>query len=204
MLHFKKFFILFIFILINISAEAKVDPPNYDFKFNMLYPFFPNKDFSEVKKTYTYEKDGLISLGVMNDGDPPSTTKIYKLYLKHKTFRFPIFFQVSSQSQSQSQSQEKIIDFFVSLPSYFLHDPFLQDLQKELGNQNKYSNYNGSALYIWDESKLDKNTKFIYSSTCTITCFPLYFSGTSKDPQLKPAKAPSLIDLMANKNKQYE
>ncbi|MBF0299858.1 MAG: hypothetical protein HQK51_14120 [Oligoflexia bacterium] len=181
---------MIIIIISNTITYAKVDAPNYDFKFKMLYPFFPKKDFSEVKKMY--EKNGLISLGVaVGTGTGTGANEnvvIYKVYLKHQTFRFPIFFH---------EYQGKIVDFFVSLPSYFLHDPFLQDLQKEFGIQSKYSTLNGTSIYIWNESKADRDIKFVYGSTCTITCFPLYFAGTIKDEKSKPPGYTSLLDMMS-------
>jgi hypothetical protein len=66
-----------------------------------------------------------------------------------------------------------ILDFFAILPSYFLHDLFHQALINRLGKQSSYIKKETAALYIWKTS--DGLTHY-YQGTCTINCFPEFYS----------------------------
>jgi hypothetical protein len=143
----------FLAYLLSQNVFAKVDPPNYDFSFDKLKPYFPEKPLPEGKHEL-----------IKDNGD----YKIYKTDIAHIRYKFALFVQIKDK---------KITDFFARLPGYFLHDVFHQSLIKRYGDQNVYQKHEGSALYIWNKRN---DFEHIYSGTCTITCFPVFYSVTSK------------------------
>lgn len=71
------------------------------------------------------------------------------------------------------------MDFYAKLPSYFLHDIFLQSLVNRYGKQNSYVKKERSAVYIWNNIE---GNKHYYSGSCTITCFPVFYSVIALTP----------------------
>ena len=71
---------------------------------------------------------------------------------------------------------------FVRPPSYLLHDFFHQDLINKYGKQNEYTHENGSGYYYW----ATKNKDIYYQGSCTITCFPIFYSEVAKQSALPP------------------
>jgi len=148
-------YLAFILIFLNNSfTQAKVDPPNYDFSLNSLTIFKPGNLKSNLLKDPKYKKGKLYE----KNGE----FEIYRFEIIQLRYKFPIFVQFY---------QGKIIDYWAKLPSYFLHNIFLQSLQKRFGKHNSYFNKNSLSLYYW---KNIKNISIVYSGTCTITCFPVF------------------------------
>lgn len=140
-------------------VESKIEPPNYNFSLDQLAVFFPGTSVKELEEKVGEGELVKRSLGFV--------TKKY--FVAHIRYKFPVIV---------TENNEKVLDMYAVLPSYFLHDVFHQSLINRFGKQDSYKLYNGTALYSWkDKDKM----KIFYSSTCTITCFPLYFSVTTTD-----------------------
>lgn len=172
------------------DVQAKVDPPNYDFSLDSLSPFMPGQSLGELQKKYGKgTKMGEDGNGV-----------ITRFLVEQLRYKFPVLVQ----------SKADVIDnFYASLPTYFLHDVFHQSLINRLGMQDSYKKVEESAVYIW---KNNKGLTHVYSGTCTITCFPVYYAvypqgaaenllkkmsdqsnyGKFLDPKLKPEEVLAL------------
>lgn len=155
--YFRKlalfFGLAFVFNYIAPSL-AVITPPNYNFSLDTFADFAPGADLEGLKtkygKSFFMNEDGGI--------------KTYKFYVSHIRYKFPVIVQTTNG---------KVIDFFALLPTYFLHDVFHQSLINRIGKQDRYKKIEENALYIWNSKN---GIKHIYSGTCTITCFPLYYS----------------------------
>lgn len=135
------------------SGLAAVDPPNYNFSLDQLAAFSPRKTISAIDSQFKQE---II--------DSKSETQVLKYNISYLRYKFPVFVQAHNNV---------ITDNFVRLPSYFLHDVFHQSLINRLGPQTLYKKEEESATYIWSNIN---GIKHIYHSTCTITCFPVYYA----------------------------
>lgn len=136
------------------ELSAKVAPPNYDFSLDNLQKFMPGGKLEQIEKEFGkgeffYRK---------------GKYKVLKYYVEHIRYRFPIFVQFRD---------DQVIDFHASLPTYFLHDVFHRSIIKRMGKQDKFFNSSEHSVYIWNNAN---GNQIVYSSTCTITCFPLYYS----------------------------
>ena len=149
----KLYSVLFL-ILISLSVNSKVEPPNYNFSVDKFIPFMPGQLIEPLLKK---QKATLIS--------STRDSKIYKFYIEHIRYRFALMVQVKDS---------KITDFHARLPHYFLHDIFHQSLINRYGPQDEYKKSEESALYLW---KNKKNISHLYSGTCTITCFPIFYAA---------------------------
>lgn len=169
----KLFIILPCLIIMFQPLNAKVEAPNYNFSLNALDDFFPDKPISALEskhgKPETMSEDGGI--------------KTLKYYVAHIRYKFPVIVQVKDGV---------IVDFFARLPSYFLHDLFFQSLVNRYGKQTTYKKTGEEAFYTWDKKPL----KHVYSASCTITCFPIFYavekendSTTSLLQKMKKANA---------------
>ncbi len=136
-----------------------MEAPNYDFSLDTLSLFFPGSSLKSIKEKY--------GEGDMVKNGAGLITR--KFYVSHIRYKFPVVVSVVD---------DKIVDMYAVLPSYFLHDVFHQSLINRFGKQDNYKLYNGTALYLWNNKN---NMKLYYSSTCTLTCFPLYFSAVNAD-----------------------
>jgi hypothetical protein len=152
----------------NQPLNAMVEAPNYDFSLNTLEDFFPTKNIAEVEKKY--------GKGEQINSQRGMKTVRYKV--EHLRYKFPVLVQ---------EKDGNINDFFARLPSYFLHDIFLQSLVNKLGKQNTYKRVEEEAFYVWKANGL----KHVYSAACTITCFPIFYSVESDG-----TKAPSILSQM--------
>lgn len=132
---------------------AKVESPNYNFSIDTLSEFFPGKNSKDLEAKYGKSE-------LMNDLQGNQTLKFYVAHLRYK---FPVLVQVK---------EGVVLDFFARLPSYFLHDIFLQSLVTRLGKQSSYKKVGEEAFYTWEANSM----KHIYSAACTITCFPIFYS----------------------------
>ncbi|GAB4018568.1 MAG: hypothetical protein Fur0010_19850 [Bdellovibrio sp.] len=149
-----KIILLYLSIFI---CFGKVDPPNYDFSLDTLKDFYPGAELSAIES-----KHGKAEFVRENKG-----VKIYKFYVAHIRYKFPVFVQINNN---------QVIDFLARLPSYFLHDVFHQSLINRFGKQDLYFKRDNQAVYVWN----DKNgMRITYEGACTITCFPVYLTGVA-------------------------
>lgn len=136
---------------------SKVVPPQSAFEFQQLTDFYPGKPVQKIENEYQNEEI------VLNSGQ-----KILKVQILHQQYRFPIYLQIR---------KGLILDFYAVLPTYFLHDVFHQSIINRFGPQQKYVLINETALYKWE----NEDYLQVYSATCTITCFPLFYTATAAD-----------------------
>lgn len=149
------------------QASAVVDPANYNFSLDQLEVFKPGNDIKKAIEKY----------GDAQVLDEQAETKTLRFYVAHIRYKFGVLVRIK---------EDKIIDFHARLPGYFLHDVFHQSLINRYGNQNFYRLINGTAIYQWNNKK---GVNYLYSGTCTITCFPIYLSAYPADepyPGYKP------------------
>lgn len=144
-----------IYLLVSTTSFAKVDPPNYDFSLDSLQKFMPDSKIVEIDKTYKGKKEVIFKQGAFITN---------KYYVEHLRYKFAILVQ---------SVNGVVTDFHARLPHYFLHDIFHQSLINRYGDQDFYKKTEESAIYIW---KNEKNIKHVYSGTCTITCFPIFYA----------------------------
>ncbi len=154
---------------------AKVDPPNFDFNIQTFSDFYPGKDLTSIGTKYG--KGDLVE----KKGDYIT----YQYKIKHNRYVFPIFVQFA---------QTTVVDFFANLPTYFLHDVFHQALINQLGKQKSYLRKEESAVYTWEKD----NLKHIYNGTCTITCFPVFYSVIDLAKETSDKKFKSILSKQAD------
>lgn len=138
--------------------NAKVEAPNYKFDPKVLEVFFPAKTIKEIEAKYGKGESLGVSKGL----------ETIKYQVKGKQYNFTVLVQ---------QREGLVHDFHARLPSYFLHDVFFEDLIKILGKQDVYKKTLEEAYYQWNK----KDLIFVYSASCTITCFPVFFAGHEKE-----------------------
>ena len=161
---------IFLFILLTIAGHvnSKVDPPNYNFSLDSLSSFLPGGSLKKLKEVH-------------GDGEVIKKTG-EKLTLKYNIaqlrYKFPVLVVVENG---------KVLDFYATLPTYFVHDLFHQSLINRYKKQNLFRKYEGTSLYMWKTDKLI----LTYAATCTITCFPLYLTGSD------PAVTESLQQMIS-------
>lgn len=131
-------------------SHAKVDAYNYNFSLDQLKPFFPGNRISDIKDLVYLTKKGDYALA--------------KTEIVYERYKFFVYIQ---------SNQDVILDFFARLPSFFLHDLFHQALINRLGNQTSYIKKESAALYSW---KTSDGLSHYYQGTCTINCFPEFYS----------------------------
>ncbi|TNF27184.1 MAG: hypothetical protein EP319_12165 [Deltaproteobacteria bacterium] len=156
--------LIFIFslnLMLVKEVSGKVDPPNYNFSLESLSVFQPEAPLSTMEEKFG--KGELIS--------ESNGIKEYKFMVSHLRYKFPVWVQVH---------EGKSLDFFAKLPSYFLHDVFHQSLINRYGKQDKFFNKEVNSVYVWNNKN---NVKHIYSGSCTITCFPIYYAGLIANPK---------------------
>ncbi len=142
-----------LFLVLQLSVEAAIVGPNYNFSLEILAPFMPEQSLSSIPADYG---QGII---VKKNG-----TQIWTLFhVKQLRFAFPILVQSESG---------KILDFHTRLPSFFLHDLFHQALINRYGAQSLYKKVEEEAYYQWKNDEREIS----YSASCTITCFPMYLA----------------------------
>lgn len=156
----KKFFLILLFSSLIHFTYGEVEPPNYDFSLDNLKTFFPGAGFEEIQKKWG---KGEIAFTQGN-------AQVYRFYVDHIRYKFPVFTLIF---------ENKSVAFYARLPSYFLHDVFLQSLHNRLGKQNEFSRIDNAAVYIWNNKE---GIKYIYQGQCTITCWPMYFTGELVTP----------------------
>lgn len=167
----KTFFLLLLISLFPTKSFGQIEPPNYNFSLDTLGDFYPGKKFEGMKIKY--------GQGELEFDRGPS--KIYKFYITHIRYKFPIFVKIY---------QGESVGFFARLPSYFLHYVFHQSLINRYGKQDEYSKVGNAANYTWSN---EKNLKLIYQGQCVLTCFPMYLSGEMVNP---PKGFPGTTDIL--------
>ncbi len=168
----KLFIILPCLIVMFQPLNAKVEPPNYNFSLDTLSEFMPGKNPGEIEKKYGKPEQ-------MNDVRGILTKKFYVAQIRYK---FPVMVQIKDGV---------VFDFFARLPTYFLHDIFFQSLVNRMGKQNTYRKVGEEAVYTWEKD----NLSHVYSASCTITCFPVFYTVFPSDKKTEP-----LIDQMKKAN----
>ena len=108
-----------------------------------------------------------------------------KYQVEHIRYTFPIFVQYHKGI---------VVDFFARLPAYFLHDIFLFSLEKRLGDKKSYYKIEDQGLYQWTKD----STIYTYRGSCSITCFPEFYSVVKKSESLGKKHVP-LIDKFSTK-----
>lgn len=170
----KTFFLLILLWPTITITHAEIEPPNYNFSLDTLSNFYPGKTLDSIKGKYKK-----VSLEF-----DKGNSKIYKTYVSHIRYKFPVFFRVY---------EEKSVAMFARLPSYFLHDVFHQSLINRYGKQDQYNKVGNAATYIWDNKD---NLKITYQGQCTITCFPMYIAiEMVKPPESFPGSTSILKEL---------
>jgi hypothetical protein len=168
----KLFIILPCLIIMFQPLNAKVEAPNYNFSLDALSEFFPDKQVSSLETKYGKPE-------LMSD---EAGIKTLKFYVAHIRYKFPVIVQAKDGA---------IVDFLARLPSYFLHDIFFQSLVNRYGKQTTYKKTGEEAFYVWDKNPL----KHIYSASCTITCFPIFYAVEKENDS-----TPSLLQKMKKAN----
>lgn len=143
-------------IILSVSTKAKIVKPNKDFKLTQYSVFFPLKKFAAIPKEF---KKSEIFL-------KKDEIKGVKYTIVKENYKIVIFIQVF---------QGTIIDFYLLLPSYFMHNIFHRELIKKYGKQDKYLKVERSGLYFWNKPDF----KMTYKAMCSLSCFPFYLSMTS-------------------------
>ena len=152
--------------------NAKVEKPNYDFSLETFNDFQPQKNINDLRAKH----GSPLEMNVVN------SFKTQKFNVTHIQYKFPVLVQ---------ERDGVIHDFFARLPSYFLHDLFLQSLVNRLGKQNSYKKSAEEAYYTWEAN----NLRHVYSAACTITCFPVFYSVAPLETKL-----PTLLEQMKQEN----
>lgn len=160
-------FSLFIsYLALNIGVvHSEIKAPNYDFSLTLLEPFLPGKKSSELLK------DKALSSELFEDA---GATKIYRFKVRKENYSLDIYAQIK---------QEDIVDVYIRLPQYFIHDKFLQQLRDKYQKHDRYVVKDKSALYIWFNKE---STNVIYHGSCSISCFPVFLEITSNEKSIIP------------------
>jgi hypothetical protein len=146
-----------ILVLLSANSIAEVIPKNYNFTLDKFQIFKPGTNISDITAKYPTKE--------LTFKEGNFTT--YKYSIVHIRYKFPVFVQFAN---------DKVTDFYAKLPSYFLHDLFHQSLINRIGPQDKFKKVEEQAIYIWNNKE---GNKHIYFGSCTITCFPVYYSVQS-------------------------
>lgn len=94
------------------------------------------------------------------------TNEIWVSYWQYDTYKYPLFVQLINN---------QIEDFFLTFPSFMLHDKIHELLISTWGKQQFYQQSNLSAIYSW-KNLANKTQGAIYEANCSITCFPVSLS----------------------------
>lgn len=164
--------LLFFFLLIPSLLLAEVTPANYNFSLESLKVFKPGTPREAFEKVY----------GKGEVWKKENKTIILKYYVAQIRYKFPVFVQIF---------ENKVVDYYARLPTYFLHDIFHQSIINRIGKQDKYYRIENNALYKWVNKK---GIDYIYSGTCTITCFPIYYSEALNKPPSGMNNYKKLVD----------
>jgi hypothetical protein len=177
---FARFILLTLYLTfsieISLGQESKQATSVYPtFSLNELDPFAPGQKLINIPKKF----------GTGESVEILKTLKIKKFKLVHDAYFFPIWVQYFNGT---------IIDFYTRLPSYFLHDTFHQSLINRYGKQQQYALKDSTAVYTWE----NKSIKRIYSGGCTITCYPIYYTGINKNIGQLPTTYKPLAEHFLN------
>ena len=146
-------------------AHSEIKAPNYDFSLSLLDPFLPGKKSVELLKDKSFSSEMFEDTGA---------TKIYRFKIKKENYTLDIYAQIK---------KEDIVDIYVRLPQYFIHDKLLQQLRDKYQKHDRYVVKDKSALYVWLNKE---NSHIIYHGSCSISCFPVFLEITSNDKSVEP------------------
>ncbi len=96
--------------------------------------------------------------------DKKSNITLYFLPIRTKSFHLNVTYQLQG---------DILLDFFVSFPSYLLHDEVFTSLWGRYGKQDEYLLNDATAVYRWHKKA---NENMVYVASCSITCFPVYWT----------------------------
>ena len=142
------------------------------FNYSQLGPFTPGKLVSNIPNSIEQSNEEIVMEKALS---------VKKFYLSHEMYKFPVWVQYFN---------DKILDFYIRLPSYFLHDTFHQSLINRYGKQKKYTLRDSTAVFEWDNNEFTR----VYSGGCTITCFPIYYAVITKNRNQAPSTYIPLVD----------
>ena len=155
-----------------MCQDIAVDDPIYpQFEFSQLAPFQVGKLVADIPPEYKATEINL-----------KNALRINQYYLTHLGYKFPIFIQYA---------ETIILDLYVRLPSYLLHDFFHQTLINNYGMQQSYILKDSTAVYTWDSDGVQR----VYSGGCTISCFPIFYTEINSS-ESRPADYRSLYQLL--------
>jgi len=152
---FNKLFISFFLWITSTITFAKVVAPNYNFTLDKLQLFQPGSAVQGIENKF----------GKGEELDEVNGIQLLRYSLKANKYSFPVFVQIYRGIS---------LDFFAKLPNYFLHDIFHRSLILRYGKQSQYFNKENSSVYIWNNKN---GIQHIYSGSCTLQCFPIYYSA---------------------------
>lgn len=164
--------VLFLILFLPVLLNAEVKPANYDFSLESLKVFKPGTPREAFEKVY----------GKGEVWKKENKTITLKYYVAQIRYKFPVFVQLF---------ENKVVDYYARLPTYFLHDLFHQSIINRIGKQDKYFRIENNALYKWENKK---GINYIYSGTCTITCFPIFYSEALSKPPSGMNNYKTLVD----------
>lgn len=150
-------------LIINFQPlNAKIEAPNYNFSVDTLGDFAPGSSIDTIEKKY--------GKGSMERNSGGAAT--VKFFVAHLRYKFPVLVQVKDGV---------VLDMYARLPSYFLHDVFLQSLVNRIGKQTSFKRTGEHAHYVW----VTKDARHVYDGACTITCFPIFYAVEKTDSPVK-------------------
>ena len=161
-----------LFSLSAICQTSPVDDPVYpQFEFGQLAPFQVGKLVSDIPVQFKP-----VEINLKN------ALKINRYELSHLGYKFPIFVQFA---------ETIILDLFVRLPSYLLHDFFINLLLIITECSKNISSKIRLRFTLWTTNEV----KRVYSGGCTISCFPIFYTEINNSEN-RPADYRSLYQLL--------
>ena len=172
---------LSLFFPVSQQSFSRVKPPHDFFNLEQLTPFFPQNSIEAIQKKW--------GRGVLVKQS--ELTQTLRFELSHLRYQFPVMVQIHRNSQI-------VLDFYISLPSYFLHNSFHQSLINRYGKQDHSILLDRHAHYQW---KNHSGLKHAYGAACTITCFPLYYSVALAHPPIELEGYQTILDTLHHQEK---
>ena len=173
----KRYILLIILYSTTALSQENIFP---QFDFTLLRPFSPGNKPSSIPRKFGPGTE----IKLKNS----QSVRLYRVS-GSDNYKFPILIQYSN---------DEILDMFVRPPSYLMHDFFHRDLITKYGKQNEYTYENGSGYYYWATETKD----VYYQGSCTITCFPIFYSEVAKKSKL-PSTYKSIGKLMEESLSDY-
>lgn len=154
-LHLRICHLVFICLSVISNTYIFAQKTEMNFLNGILEQVTPGSKFSKVTKA------PIDSFEIFKKISP--THQIWVSYWQYQNYRYPIFVQ---------EINGEIEDFFLTFPSFFLHDRIHEQFISKWGKQQFYQHSNLSALYSWKNINSNKLSA-VYEANCSITCFPV-------------------------------